>query len=124
MAAGIATLDLLDVQTYVHLERLGARLCEGFGRVFAGHDIPHAAAAVGSMFGFFLTAGPVTDLMTAKRADTALYARFFHAMLDRGYYFAPSQFEAAFLSLAHTEAEIDRTIDAAADALAEVHACR
>jgi glutamate-1-semialdehyde 2,1-aminomutase len=124
MAAGIATLDLLDERTYVHLERLGTRLCEGLAAAFAGYDVPHAAAAVGSMFGFFLTAGPVTDLTSAKRADTVLYARFFHAMLDRGYYFAPSQFEAGFLSLAHTDAEIERTVAAAGESLAEVHACR
>jgi glutamate-1-semialdehyde 2,1-aminomutase len=124
MAAGIATLDLLDAGTYVHLERLGRRLCEGLATVFSGREVPHTAAAAGSMFGFFFTAGPVTDLTSAKGADTSLYARFFHAMLDRGFAFAPSQFEAAFLSLAHTEAEIDQTIAAADDALAEVHACR
>jgi glutamate-1-semialdehyde 2,1-aminomutase len=76
------------------------------------------------MAGFFFADGPVTDLAGAKRSDTALYGRFFHAMLDRGIYLAPSQFEAAFLSLVHTDAEIDRTIAAADDALESVLACR
>ncbi len=71
------------------------------------------------MFGLFFADGPVTDLTSAKRSDTVLYGRFFHAMLDRGFYFAPSQFEAGFLSLAHDEAAIDRTIAAADGALAD-----
>jgi len=124
MAAGIATLRQLDEGAYVHLERLGKRLTDGMALVFGRREVPHAVAAAGSMVGFFFSDGPVTDLISAKTADTALYGRFFHAMLDRGYYFAPSQFEAGFLSLAHTEAEIDRTIAAADDALREVLACR
>ena len=118
MAAGLATLRLLGDDTFVQLERLGQRLVDGMAEVFTGRGVPHAVAAAGSMFGFFFADGPVTDLAGAKRSDTALYGRFFHAMLDRGFYFAPSQFEAAFLSLAHTEAEIDRTVEAADDALA------
>jgi glutamate-1-semialdehyde 2,1-aminomutase len=66
--------------------------------------------------GFFCT-GPVTDYANAKRSDTARYARFFHALRERGVYVAPSQFEAAFVSLAHTETDIDATVKAAADAL-------
>lgn len=124
MAAGIATLRLLSDATYAHLERLGRRLTTGMADVFRRRGVPHTVAAAGSMMGFFFTAGPVTDLTSAKTSDTALYGRFFHAMLDRGIYFAPAQFEAGFLSLAHTEAEIERTIAAADDALAEVHACR
>ena len=118
MAAGLATLRLLDDQTFVQLEGLGLRLVDGMAEIFTRHGVPHTVAAAGSMFGFFFADGPVTDLAGAKRSDTALYGRFFHAMLDRGFYFAPSQFEAAFLSLAHTEAEIDRTVAAADDALA------
>jgi glutamate-1-semialdehyde 2,1-aminomutase len=123
MAAGIATLRLLDDAAYLHLERLAQRLTEGMAEVFRRRSVPHTVAAAGSMTGFFFTDGPVTDLATAKTADTALYARFFHAMLDRGVYLAPSQYEAGFLSLAHTDAEVDRTIAAADDALAEVYAC-
>jgi glutamate-1-semialdehyde 2,1-aminomutase len=124
MAAGIATLRLLDDESYANLERLGKRLVEGLAEVFRRRSVPHAVASAGSLVGFFFTDGPVTDLTGAKKADTALYARFFHAMLDRGFYFAPSQFETAFLSLAHDEREIDRTVAAADDALAEVYACR
>ena len=119
MAAGLATLRLLSESVYVHLEALGTRLIDGMAEVFARRGVPHSTAVAGSMAGFFFVDGPVTDLTGAKRADAALYGRFFHAMLDRGVYLAPSQFEAAFLSLAHTEAEIDQTVAAAGDALAE-----
>jgi glutamate-1-semialdehyde 2,1-aminomutase len=124
MAAGIATLRLLSEQTFVHLERLSQRLIDGMADVFRRRGVPHTAAAAGSMLGFFFADGPVTDLTSAKRSDVALYGRFFHAMLDRGVYLAPSQFEAGFVSLAHTEADVDRTIAAADDALSEVYACR
>jgi glutamate-1-semialdehyde 2,1-aminomutase len=124
MAAGLTTLRLLGDETFVQLEGLGRRLVDGMADVFTRRGVPHTVTAAGSMFGFFFADGPVTDLASAKRSDTALYGRFFHAMLDRGFYFAPSQFEAAFLSLAHTEAEIDGTIAAADDALAEAFACR
>ena len=124
MAAGLATLRLLSEATYVHLEALAMRLIDGMAEVFARRGVPHSTAAAGSMAGFFFADGPVTDLAGAKRADTALYGGFFHAMLDRGVYFAPSQFEVAFLSLAHTQAEIDRTVAAADDSLAEVLALR
>ena len=119
MAAGIATLRLLSDDTYVHLERLGTRLTDGMAESFRRRGVPHTVAAAGSMVGFFFADGPVTDLAGAKRSDTALYARFFHAMLDRGIYLAPSQFEAGFLSLAHTEADVDETIGACDGALAE-----
>jgi glutamate-1-semialdehyde 2,1-aminomutase len=68
---------------------------------------------VGSMFTFFFTDKPVTDYESAKRSDTARFGRFFRLMLERGIYLAPSQFEAAFLSTAHSEEDIDRTLAAA-----------
>jgi glutamate-1-semialdehyde 2,1-aminomutase len=74
---------------------------------------------VGSMFTFFFTDGPVTDWESAKRCDTARFGRFFRRMLDAGVYLAPSQFEAAFVSAAHTEEDIEKTIAAARQALAE-----
>jgi glutamate-1-semialdehyde 2,1-aminomutase len=121
MAAGIATLkNLRTPGLYAHLERLGERFASGMSAIFSKHGVPHVAANVGSMVGFFFTPDPVTDLASAKRADTAFYGRFFHAMLDRGVYLAPSQFEAGFLSTAHGEAELERTFqaaDAALDAL-------
>jgi glutamate-1-semialdehyde 2,1-aminomutase len=121
MAAGLATLRLLSDDRFVHLERLATRLCAGMGEVFRRREVPHTLEAAGSMFGFFFTDGPVRDLAGAKTSDTALYARFFHGMLDRGFYFAPSQFEAGFVSLAHTEAEIDATIAAADAVMDSVH---
>jgi glutamate-1-semialdehyde 2,1-aminomutase len=69
------------------------------------------------MVGCFFTDTPVVDLASAKTSDTAFYARFFHAMLERGVYLAPSQFEAGFLSLAHTGSALDDTLAAATDAL-------
>ena len=88
--------------------------------VLEKHAIPHYGTYAGSMLCTFFTAGPVTDLESAMQADTALYGKFFHAMLDRGVYLAPSQFETAFVSTAHTTREIERTIAAADDALTEV----
>ncbi|HTD33654.1 MAG TPA: aminotransferase class III-fold pyridoxal phosphate-dependent enzyme, partial [Candidatus Elarobacter sp.] len=120
MAAGIATLRLLSDDSFVHLEALARRMMDGMAEVFRRQGVPHTVADAGSMLGFFFADGPVTDLASAKRADTALYGRFFHAMLDRGFSFAPSQFEAGFLSLAHTEADVDRTIAAADDALTSI----
>ena len=75
---------------------------------------------VGSMITVFFCAGPVTDYATAKASDTKRFGRFFHAMLDRGVYLPPAQFEAAFVSLAHGEAEIDQTVAAAAEAFRAV----
>ena len=71
----------------------------------------------------FFNAGPVVDFTTAARSDSKRYARFFHAMLTRGVYLAPSQFEAAFVSTAHDEALVDRTIAAAGEAMKEAAAC-
>ncbi|MSP13632.1 MAG: glutamate-1-semialdehyde-2,1-aminomutase [Chloroflexi bacterium] len=122
MAAGMATLDALaqTPQAYSRLDELAAQLVGGWKA--AAHDagLPVTINRVGSMFTAFFTAGPVTDYASAKRSDTAVYARFFHAMLDRGIYLAPSQFEAAFLSLAHSTDDIDTTIVALQEALQSV----
>ena len=118
VAAGLATVRALGVAgVYERLEALGDRLAKGLldGAQRAG--IPLTVNRVGSMLTGFFCAGPVTDYASAKRADTARYARFFHALAARGVYVAPSQFEAAFVSLAHTEADVDATVKAAAEAL-------
>jgi glutamate-1-semialdehyde 2,1-aminomutase len=118
MAAGIATLRALRKPgTYERLEVLGARFTDGLAAVFAKHGIPHQSAHRGSMVGFYFAERPVVDLTSAKAADAAFYAKFFHAMLDRGIYLAPSQFEAGFLSLAHDERALDETIQAADEAI-------
>jgi glutamate-1-semialdehyde 2,1-aminomutase len=118
MAAGITTLNALrEPGTYERLEALGARYTGGLAAVFTKHAIPHQAAHRGSMVGFYFAAEPVVDLSSAKASDVAFYGKFFHAMLDRGIYLAPSQFEAGFLSLAHDEAAIDETLEAASEAI-------
>jgi glutamate-1-semialdehyde 2,1-aminomutase len=123
MAAGLATLrGLQHPNVYPHLEELGLRFALGMSEVFTRHSVPHTAASRGSMVGFFLTDGPVRNLSDAKRSDTALYGRFFHAMLDRGIYLAPSQFEAGFLSTAHRVLDVDRTLEMADEALTAVFA--
>jgi glutamate-1-semialdehyde 2,1-aminomutase len=112
MAAGVATLRLLaEPGVYEHLENLAARLAEGLVNAARTAGVPYTANRVGSMFTGFFCADPVNDYATAKRSDTGRYARFFHALLDRGVYFAPSRFEAGFMSLAHTEADVDTTLE-------------
>ncbi len=117
MAAGCATLDLVARPgTYERLEALGARLESGLRSAAAAAGRAVTINRVGSMITVFFTAGPVTDYATAKTSDTAAFGRFFHAMLGAGVYLPPAQFEAAFLSLAHTEGDIDQTVAAAAAA--------
>jgi glutamate-1-semialdehyde 2,1-aminomutase len=121
MAAGLATLRLLtESGVYEHLERMSARLSDGLASAAADAGVPYTANRVGSMLTGFFTDQPVTNYVEAKRSDTVNYARFFHAMLEQGMYFAPSQFEAGFVSLAHTEADIDATVNAARAAFSAV----
>jgi len=118
VAAGLATLRILrDEPPYDRLEMLSARLAEGLDRAATDAGIPHVIQRVGSMLTLFFTAGPVWDYDDARRSDTALFGRFFWEMLARGVYLPCSQFEAAFVSAVHTEAEIDRTIEAAGESL-------
>ena len=113
VAAGLAMLRYLKAhpEVYDALERRAARLCAA---VPAGVTVNR----VGSMFTMFFTGGPVTDWETAKVSDTARFGRFFRAMLERGVYLAPSQFEAAFLGAAHSDEDIEHTIQAAREAFA------
>lgn len=117
MVAGITTLRAIrEAGVYERLSAITAALVVGMNAAAAEADVPFQAAAIGSMWGFFFTDEPVTDYASAKHADTARFGRFFHAMLERGVYLAPSQFEAAFVSLAHTDAIVADTLAAAADA--------
>mgnify|MGYP001278418509 CR=1 FL=1 len=118
MAAGIATLDLLKRQSYDEIDQRARDLCTGYGERFSRKGIPHRINRVGSMFTLFFTADEVTDFASASQSDTALFGRFFQAMLRQGIYLAPAQFEAGFLSFAHTARDIDRTLDACTKALA------
>ncbi len=113
MAAGLATLRLTSNDTHALLDVLADRLMRGLADAARAAGIATCQDGVGSMRGLFFCAGPVTNYAEAKRADTARYAAFFHGMLERGHYFAPSQFEAIFVSTAHTLDDIDRTIAAA-----------
>jgi glutamate-1-semialdehyde 2,1-aminomutase len=109
VSAGLATLRRLRKENvYARLEQLGARLEAGV-RKFGGAT---QFNRVGSMFTLFFTNQPVRDFASAKTCDTARFNQFFHGMLEQGIYLPPSQFEAAFISAAHTEEDIDRTIEA------------
>ncbi|MBN1917442.1 MAG: glutamate-1-semialdehyde 2,1-aminomutase [Verrucomicrobia bacterium] len=121
VTAGIETLRLLqEPGTYERLEALGARLGDGFTRIFRRHGIVVQCPRVGSMLSCFFTSKAVADARTAMTTDAALYAKWFHGLLDRGISVAPSPYEAMFVSLAHTEALIDRTLAAADDVAQEL----
>jgi glutamate-1-semialdehyde 2,1-aminomutase len=118
MAAGIAMLrELKEKRPYRKLDQLTQRFADGLARAAAESKIPHQINRVGSMWTFFFTDSPVVDLDSAKKSDTARFARFFWDMMDRGIYLPCSQFEAAFVSMAHTEEHINQTIGAAREAL-------
>ncbi len=123
MAAGIAQLEALaDPAVYAGLERVTARLVDGLAAAAAAAGVPVAAGHVGSMFGLFFQPGPVVDYASARRSDTARFARWFWGMIHRGVYLAPSQFEAGFVSAAHGDAEIEQTLAAAREVLARLAA--
>ena len=118
MAAGIETLTLLRAPgVYAELETKGKRLGEGLAEAAAFCRIPAQVNRVGSLLTAFFTGSPVRDYATAKTADVRRYGVFFGAMLERGVSLAPSQFEAAFVSLAHTTEDLDATIAAAREAM-------
>jgi glutamate-1-semialdehyde 2,1-aminomutase len=118
MIAGIKTLEILrQPGSYEQLETVTSRLIAGL--LQAAKDTGHAACggSISGMFGLFFTAGPVHNFEAAKGADTAKFSKFHRGMLEQGVYLAPSQFEAGFTSLQHSEADIDRTIAAARSVL-------
>ncbi|MBU0651498.1 MAG: glutamate-1-semialdehyde 2,1-aminomutase [Proteobacteria bacterium] len=117
MTAGIATLDLLEEKPYPELDRMTEKLCAGFAELFREKGIPARINRVGSLFTLFFTADEVVDFETASRSDTALFARFFQGMLAEGINLAPAQFEAGFVSFAHTDDDIARTISCCAKVL-------
>jgi glutamate-1-semialdehyde 2,1-aminomutase len=114
MIAGIKTLEILrQPGSYEHLDRVTQRLVSGLLAVAKETGHAMCAGSVSGMFGFFFCAGPVHNFEDAKLADTAKFGKFHRGMLEQGVYLAPSQFEAGFTSLKHTDADIDRTIAAA-----------
>jgi glutamate-1-semialdehyde 2,1-aminomutase len=119
VAAGLAAVRALaQGDPYARLEALGARLEAELRAAAQAAGVPLTVNRVGSMLTAFFCDGPVSDYASARRADRERYARFFHAMLERGVYLAPSQFEAAFVSLAHADADLDAAAAAARESLA------
>jgi glutamate-1-semialdehyde 2,1-aminomutase len=117
VAAGLATLEALDAAAYARLEALGARLEAGLVAALSKTGVPGVVQRVGSMITLFFNPAPVQSFKDALKSDTQRFARFHRGLLDRGVYWPPSQFEAAFISVAHSEDDIDRTTSAAEEAL-------
>jgi glutamate-1-semialdehyde 2,1-aminomutase len=117
MAAGIATLNSISAtpDAYAQLDARGAQLERGLNDAARAAKIPVTINRVGSLLTAFFAQSSVTNYESAKTSDTKRYAKFFHGMLERGIYLAPSQFEATFISLAHTEADVERTVDCATE---------
>jgi glutamate-1-semialdehyde 2,1-aminomutase len=114
MAAGLATLRIaLASETRERLEELGERWKSGMEAVASQGDVPYTINGVGSMVSLFFTEGPVRDFASAARSDTGAFKDFFWHMLSRGVYLAPSQYEAGFISVAHTDEDLDKTFEAA-----------
>ena len=122
MTAGLVTLRRLrDESVYERLERSSERLCNGLTAAAQEAGVTTVTNRVGSMWTSFFTDDPVVDWESANKCDRQRYGKFFHGMLDEGVYLAPSQFEAAFVSLAHTDEVIGKTLDAARKALHRLH---
>lgn len=125
MAAGIAMIGYLREhrsEVYSKLEKLSARVVDGIVQAARDAGVPMTANRVGAMFTWFFTGEPVTDFTSAARSDTQRFGAFHRALLDAGVWLPPSQYEAAFLSTAHTDADIEQTIAAARQALASISA--
>jgi glutamate-1-semialdehyde 2,1-aminomutase len=121
MTAGIETITILkESSVYQELEKKSSLLEKGIIKAANKAGVDIQLPRIGSMFTIFFAKAPVTDYETAARADTTLYARFFHQMLSQGVYLPPSQFEAAFVSVAHTHRVIQATISAAEKAFASL----
>lgn len=123
MAAGIATLSAIlerRAELYPQIDRVTAAIAHGVAKIAAEHGVPLTTNVVGSMFTWFFTPHAVTDFTSAATSDTALFARFHRAMLERGVWLPPSQYEAAFVSAAHGDREIDHVLQAAHATFAEI----
>jgi glutamate-1-semialdehyde 2,1-aminomutase len=125
MTAGLITLRILrQEEIYEQLAQKSDFLCNGVREIAEEGTLPFTCNQVGAMATFFFTEGPVRNFSTAKRSDTTLFSQFFSGMLSRFIYIAPSQFEALFLSLAHTEDDLGRTLEACRDVFREISAKR
>ena len=115
--AGLVTLRLATDEVYDHLTAAGETIKAAASAALAEAGVPHVVQSTGTMFSVFFTdRGPVRDFADASRTDTAAYAAFFHAMLDRGVYLPPSAYEAWFLSSAHDDRAVQTVLDALPDA--------
>ncbi len=113
-AAGLATLGMLSEKgVYEQLDERSRQLSEGLSEIAAEVGVPFTTQSVGGLFGFFFHPGPVRDYSEASKADARRFKAFFHAMLDQGVYFAPSSYEAAFVTTAHGDEEVEQTLEAA-----------
>jgi glutamate-1-semialdehyde 2,1-aminomutase len=119
-AAGLAVLAELDDGSYEQLEKTAARLTDGLRSVADDAGVPLEVPRAFTLAGLFFSTKPVRDYDGAQACDADRYGRFFHGLLDQGVFLAPSAFETMFPSLAHTDADIDRTLDAATNALASL----
>ncbi len=122
VSAGLATLGLLDDGLYARLDSLTAQLEKGIQKAISVHGVRACVQRVGSMITLFFTPGPVRSWADAKACDTRAFAHWHAGMLERGIYWPPAQFEAAFVSSAHTEADVAATVGAAEESLAAVGA--
>jgi glutamate-1-semialdehyde 2,1-aminomutase len=122
MTAGIETLRIIDEdpEFYNRLEEISDQLERGLRDAMGELDLNYTVNRCGSMFTLFFTEAAVTDFDSAKTSDTAKFSAYFCQMLDEGVYLPPSQFEACFVSIAHTTEDLDKTIRAAREALAGV----
>jgi len=123
MTAGLETLRILRKEgTYQALNQKTTSLCEGIRSAARDHGIPVTCTSVGGMFTVFFTSSRVKDYETAKKSDVAMFARYFKLMLEQGFYLPPSQFEAVFVSLAHSNQDVERTIESTQYAFKKIRA--
>ncbi|MCL2137321.1 MAG: aminotransferase class III-fold pyridoxal phosphate-dependent enzyme, partial [Coriobacteriia bacterium] len=121
MAAGLAQLEQLEDQgVYEQISRLGQRLAQGLSDICISLGLPCCVTNIGSLATLFFGVGSAKDYATVSRADTGQYASYFLKSLDAGVYLAPSQFEAMFVSAAHSDDDIDETLNVAEDALKQL----
>lgn len=113
MTAGYETLRQLTPETYAEFRRKADRLEQGFHEAAVKYDIPHTINRAGSMIGIFFTNEEVNNFASASTSDLDLFARYYRGMAENGIFLPPSQFEGIFLSAAHTDEDIDRTVEAA-----------
>lgn len=120
MTSGYETLSQLTPESYDYFNKLGDKLEEGLKEVFAKHHVPITVNRAGSMIGYFLNAGPVTNFEQANKSDLELFSQMYREMAKEGVFLPPSQFEGTFLSTAHTEVDIEQTIQAFDTALSRI----